>query len=202
VPLGDSSALECGHIGLIIASTAPTERQVSEGVVTDVGPFDAYWEYMLDRAIMTTAVNVGFGGGAFVSMDGVMRGVVSLNLGDLRNATMVIPVEHFQRLKDDIILHGRVRQRIPRAWLGLYPMPSPRGLVVFGVTAESPAARAGIRQGDILVRIGEHEVLERPEFYKHLWAHRAGETVALEIMRDGSVRRFTLISQDRAVFFR
>jgi S1-C subfamily serine protease len=114
---------------------------------------------------------------------------------------MVIPGEYFQRLKDEIFRHGRVRQRIPRAWLGLYPIPSPRGLVVFGVTAEGPAARAGIRQGDILLRIGEQEILERTDFYQRLWMHRAGETVALEVMRDGGVYRFTPISQDRAVFF-
>jgi S1-C subfamily serine protease len=201
VQLGDSGSLECGHMGLIVASTNPTERRVTEGIVTDLGPFDAYWEYMLERAIMTTAVNTGFGGGAFVTLDGVMRGVVSLNLGNLKNATMAIPLEHFHHLKDDIFLHGRVSQRIPRAWLGLYPMPSPRGLIIFGVTAEGPAARAGIKQGDILIRIDQHEVLERTEFYKRLWAHRAGENVALEVMRDGKVYNFTMTSQDRATFF-
>ena len=199
--LGDSSPLECGQMGLVIASTDPTERRVTEGVVTDLGPFDAYWEYMLDRAIMTTAANTGFGGGALVTLDGVMRGVVSLNLGDVKNASMVIPLEYFQRLKDDIFLHGRVTQRIPRAWLGLYPMPSPRGLVVFGATAHGPAERAGITQGDILVRIDHHEVLERAEFYKRLWTHRAGENIELEVMRDGRVYHFTLTSQDRATFF-
>lgn len=63
IQLGDSDPLECGQMGLILASTNPTERRVTEGVVTDLGPFDAYWEYMLDRAIMTTATNPGLGEG-------------------------------------------------------------------------------------------------------------------------------------------
>ncbi len=202
LPQGDSRALVPGQSGFILASTDATERAVTEGVITSLDAFDAYWEYMLDRAILTTAENPGFGGGAFVTRQGVMVGVVSLNLGSLKDWTMIIPLEPFHRIKDELFLYGRVTSRIPRAWLGIYPMPSPRGLTIFGVTPGGPAARAGVQPGDIIVSINGYEVDTRPALYQYLWQHRAGAPITLEVMREGERRTFVIHSQDRAAFFR
>lgn len=201
VSLGDSSTVSRGQAGLVVASTGPTERCVTEGIVTSLEAFDAYWEYMLERAILTTAVNRGFGGGAFVTLEGVMVGVVSLNLGGLKDWTMIIPLEHFHRIKDDLFLHGQVSDRVPRAWLGMSPMPSPRGLVVFSLTPNGPAERSGVRTGDILLSINGQEVIDRPDLYRRLWQHRAGAEITLGILRDGTARTMPIRSQDRAIFF-
>lgn len=202
VPLGDSSTLQPGQMGLILAATDTTERRVTEGFITAVTAFDAYWEYMLERALLTTAVNPGFGGGAFVTLEGVMVGVVSLNLGGLKDSTMVIPLEYFLRIREQLLVHGRVRNRIPRAWIGISLMPSPRGLLVFGVTANGPADHAGVKPGDIILSISDHEVLDRPDMYRHLWQHQAGEEVILILLREGKRHVVPVHSQDRALFFR
>jgi len=202
ITLGDSHDLSRGQMGLILASTEPTERRVSEGIVTALEAFDAYWEYMVDRAIFTTATNLGLGGGAFITLDGVMRGVVSLNLGDLRDATMVIPLEYFARIREQIMPYGRTRERPARAWLGLYPMFSPRGLLVFEVVARGPAARAGLQAGDVIVRLDGQEISSRPAFYTQLWQQPAGAQVVLDILRDGRLQTITVQSQDRWEFFR
>ena len=201
VPLSDSSGLEIGQMGLLLASTDAMERRVTEGVITGFGPFDAHWEYMLDRAILTTGDNPGFGGGAFVTLDGVMTGVVSLNLGGLKDATMVIPLDDFIRTRDDIMAHGRVRSRIPRAWIGVHPMPSPRGLIIFGVTEDGPAHTAGIKPGDIVVSLGDQEVSDRAALYQQLWQYQAGEEVVLIVLRDGRRHVLPIQSQDRAEFW-
>jgi S1-C subfamily serine protease len=201
MPLGDSRTLQRGQMGLILAATDTTERRVTAGLVTAIEAFDAYWEYMLDRAILTTAVNAGFGGGAFVTLAGVMVGVVSLNLGGLKDSTMVIPLESFLRIHEELVIYGRVHSRVPRAWVGIYPMPSPRGLVVFGVTSGGPADRAGVQPGDIILSIDDHEVLERPDLYRHLWQHQAGEEVVLILRREGMRHVIPIRSQDRAIFF-
>ena len=201
VPLGDSSGLELGQMGLLLASTDAMERRVTEGVIAGFGPFDAHWEYMLDRAILTTGDNPGFGGGAFVTLDGVLRGVVSLNLGGLKDATMVIPLDYFMRVRDEVIAHGRVRNRIPRAWIGVHPMPSPRGLIIFGVTEDGPAHMAGIKPGDIVVSLGDQEVSDRTTLYQRLWEYQAGEEVVLIVLRDGLRHVLPIQSQDRAEFW-
>ncbi len=201
IPLGDSSQLRPGQMGLLLGSTDITQRQVTEGVITAIKPFDASWEYMVDRAILTTAENPGLGGGTFVTLDGLMTGVVSLSLQGLKDATMIIPLEYFQRIRDDLFIHGRVRGRVPRAWLGMLPMPSPRGLVVFGVTENGPADTAGVRPSDIILSLNDQEVANRVELYQRLWQHRAGEEVVLAVIRKGRKHILPIISQDRAVFY-
>jgi len=199
--LGESNALAPGQTGLLIAATGSTERQVTEGVITGVEPFDAHWEYMLERAVLTTGENPGLGGGAFVTLDGVMTGIVSLNLGGLKDATMIIPVEYFLRNRDDILAHGQVRNRIARAWIGMHPMPSPRGLMVFGVIEDGPADMAGVRPGDLIVSLDDQEVSDRADLYRRLWQHQAGEDVIIMVMREGRRHVMPISSTDRAMFY-
>jgi len=201
IPLGESSELAPGQTGFLIAATDSTQRRVTEGVVTGVEPFDAYWEYMLERAVLTTGENPGLGGGAFVTLDGVMTGIVSLNLGGIKDATMIIPVEYFLRHRDDILAYGQVRNRIARAWIGLYPMPSPRGLIVFGAIEDGPADVAGIRPGDLIVSLDDQEVGDRADLYRRLWQHEAGEAVILMVMREGRRHVMPISSMDRAIFY-
>src|SRR5207249_124884 len=65
------------------AATGPRERRVAGGLVTHLGEFEAYWEYLLDRGIVTSASNPGFGGGALFTLTGRMVGIVSLNLNEI-----------------------------------------------------------------------------------------------------------------------
>ena len=201
VPVSDTSGLETGQMGLLLASTDVMERRVTEGVITGLEPFDAHWEYMVDRAILTTAENPGFGGGAFVTLGGVMTGVVSLNLGGLKDASMIIPLDYFLGVRDEVIAHGRVRNRVPRAWIGVHPMPSPRGLIIFGVTEDGPAHIAGVKPGDILVSLADQEVGDRVTLYQRLWAYQAGEEVVLIVLREGRRHVLPVQSRDRAEFW-
>jgi serine protease DegQ len=201
IPVSDSSGLETGQMGLLLASTEAMERRVTEGVITGLEPFDAHWEYMVDRAILTTAENPGFGGGAFVTLGGVMTGVVSLNLGGLKDASMIIPLDYFLGVRDEVIAHGRVRSRVPRAWIGIHPMPSPRGLIIFGLTEGGPAEMAGVKPGDIVVSLADQEVGDRATLYRRLWEYQAGEEVVLMVLREGRRHVLPIRSQDRAEFW-
>lgn len=201
IPLGEVRALQPGQMGLLIASTDLTERRVTEGIITSLGPFDAYWEYMVDHAILTTGENPGLGGGAFITLTGEMVGIVSLNLGGLKDASMVIPMDYFQRVRDDLMRYGYVTERTPRAWIGLYPMPSPRGMIVFGITPTGPADVAGVQAGDVILSLDDQEVADRVMLYQRLWQHQAGEEIVLSIMREGRKHILPVMSQDRATFY-
>ncbi len=201
IPLGESSRLAAGQQGLLIAATDETERRVTEGIITGIEPFDAYWEYMLDRAVLTTGENPGLGGGAFITLQGEMTGIVSLNLGGLKDVTMIIPIEYFTRHYDEILTHGRVLSRIPRAWIGMYPMPSPRGLIVFGVIENGPAQQAGVKPGDLIISLDDEDAANRVNLYQRLWQHQAGEDIGLTVMREGQRHVLSIASQDRAVFY-
>src|SRR2546427_495623 len=75
------------------AATGPRERRVSGGLLSYLGEFEAQWEYMLDRSLVSTASNPGFGGGPLFTVTGRMVGVVSLNLGEIVRSSLAIPGE-------------------------------------------------------------------------------------------------------------
>jgi hypothetical protein len=73
------------------------------------------------------------------------------------------------------------------AWLGTVPDFSPveRGVLLGGVTAESPGAQAGMQKGDILIHLGEHEIRDLQGFTDALAAHKPGDEVDIVVVREG-----------------
>ncbi len=200
-PLGEAAAVR-GQPVFLLASTSPTARRVRAGVLTEVGPFDATWEYMLDRALKASAPNPGFGGGALCDVQGRMLGVVSLNLAEVARASLAIPVDLFRGHRDELLRHGRVLSRPPRAWLGLFSQGGAGGLQVVAVIPGSPAARAGVREGDLLIGLAVVRLTSRREFYTELWKHRPGEPVLLSLLRGGTPKAIEVTAGDRAAFYR
>jgi S1-C subfamily serine protease len=200
--LGDSRRLAIGQDVFILASTEPKARRVGTGVVTDLGPFDAYWEYMLDSAIQTSAFNPGLGGGPLFDARGRMMGVTSLNLGQVGRFTLAIPVHLFADHREDLLRFGRVAGRRRRAWVGFYAQPTESGIQVAGVVPEAPASRSGIREGDVILAVNFREVATRPELYQEMWRHEAGEPLRFTILREGQRSTVEVMTLDRAEFYR
>ena len=201
IPVGDSRRLRAGQAAFIVASLGDENRRVSGGVVTAVEAFDAYWEYMLDRAILFTAPNPGVGGGPLVSSNGEIVGVVSLNLNEIARMSLAIPVEVYAENAEELRRFGRITSRRPRAWMGFYAQPSEEGIVVAGVVPRGPADRCGVEEGDFILAVGEQQVADRRALYRALWKHQAGERVRLTVMRRNAVKTVSVVSQDRAEFY-
>ncbi len=201
IAVGDSRRLQAGHAAFIIASVGEENRRVSGGTVTAVEPFDAYWEYMLERAILFTAPNPGVGGGPLVNRAGAMVGVVSLNLNEIARMSLAIPVEVYAEHAEEMRRHGRIVSHQPRAWVGFYAQPTEEGIVVAGVVPRGPAERCGLEEGDLIVAVDEDHVGDRPALYRALWKHRAGERVRLTVMRKSGLKTLAVVSQDRAEFY-
>jgi serine protease Do len=156
-------------------------------MVSYLGPFDAYWEYVLDRAIMTTVMSPGVGGGPMFDLRGRMVGVVSLNLNEVGRLSLAVPVENFLDHRESLLRHGRRPDRSGRAWMGLYCHTLQEHVVILGVLPGGPGERAGLRAGDVVLAIDASPVSDRGSFYRQLWSHRAGEAVGLQIFRQNQV---------------
>lgn len=200
--LGDSRHLALGQEVFVLGCAGPTVRRVGGGVITDLGPFDAYWEYMLDSAIQSSAFNPGFGGGPLFDIRGRLVGVTSLNLGQVGRFSLAIPIHLFTENRDDLLRFGRVRDRVRRAWIGFYPQPTESGIVVAGVVPEAPASRSGIQEGDVILAVNFREVATRQALYQEMWRHAAGEALRFSILRDGRRTTVEVVGQDRAEFYR
>ena len=199
---GSSEDLECGEPVFVLASTQPQERRVSGGLITYIGEFEAYWEYLLDRGIVSSAFNPGFGGGALFTLAGRMIGVVYLNLNEVARNSLAIPIEHYWANQEEFLRYGRVVSRPKRAWLGLFAYSLEDGVVVAGLVPDGPAARAGLSEGDLIVSVDQEEVSSRKGLYRSLWRHGPGEKILLEIMRDRELKRMEILSADRAGFYK
>jgi S1-C subfamily serine protease len=200
--LADSRALRKGQEVFVLGSTGATERRVSNGVVTDLGPFDAYWEYMLDSAIQSSAINPGFGGGPLFDNRGRLLGITSLSLGQVGRFSLAIPIHLFTDYRQDLLRFGQVRGRARRAWVGIYAEPAETGVVVSGVVPDGPAAHAGVQEGDVVVAVDFAEVATREEMYRHLWERSAGAVVRLAVVRKAERLVIDVPSMDRAEFYR
>jgi S1-C subfamily serine protease len=202
VPLGRSTGLNEGDKVIIVAATDQTQRMASPGFISALQPFDASWEYMLDRAILTTAMNPGFGGGPLLDTFGQMVGVLSLNLNSPKEMSLAIPIDLFHAIKDSVLTFGRVAGRRPRPWMGIYAEAVESGVAVIGLIPNGPANRAGIEVKDIILEMDHLEVAGRRELYEAMWKRRAGDELILTIQRGEDIHEVRVNSIDRAEFYR
>lgn len=199
---GASESVEPGAPVFVLASTGPQERRVAGGVVTYLGEFEAYWEYFLDRGIVSSAVNPGFGGGSLFTLAGQMIGVVSLNLNEIIRTSLAIPVECYRENETEFLRHGRVVSRPKRAWLGVFAHPLEEGVVVAGLIPNGPGEQSGLKEGDVIVSLNSQEVPTRKDLYLSLWRSGPGERITLEVLRDNVLKRVEVTSGDRADFYK
>jgi S1-C subfamily serine protease len=195
--LGDSRAVAAGaRTGTVGVDEDNDLVQVS-GAVHAVRRFSAYWEYMLDRAIIVAPASPQWGGSAVVNERGEVIGIASLRLGEPPHVNLAVPIEKFVPVKDELIASGRIASRPPRPWLGLYTVAVADGLVVSETSPVGPASRAGFRQGDRILRVNGVAVASQEEFYEQLWSRRAGDLIELAIERDQQVHIIAVPSVDR-----
>jgi len=187
---------------VLLGAMGPQERRATSGVVTYVGEFESYWEYLLDRAIISNAPNPGYGGGGIFAPSGRLAGTVSLNLSEIARSSLAIPTDFYRSHRDEMVRYGRVVSRPRRAWLGVFAQVIEEGVVVAGVVPDGPGDRGGLQEGDVIMSLNAEEVGSRRDLYMSLWRHEPGEALTLEVMRDNKMRRFEVKGGDRAHFFR
>ncbi|MBI4634811.1 MAG: serine protease [Candidatus Rokubacteria bacterium] len=194
--------LERGTPVIAVAATGTQERRVAGGLVTYIGEFEAYWEYLLERGIVSSAPNPGNGGGGLFTLTGQLCGIVYLNLAEIARSSLAIPVDFFDAHRSELLQFGRVVSRPRRAWLGVFAHALEEGVVVAGVVPDGPGDRGGLQEGDLIVSLNAEEVGTRRDLYLGLWRHEPGERLTLEVMRDNKLRRVEVTGGDRAEFFR
>jgi S1-C subfamily serine protease len=170
--------------------------------LTGVRRFSAFWEYMLDRALMLAPSMSSWGGSAALDERGRVVGIVSLRLGAAPHVSLAIPSEKFLAVKDELISAGRVVSRRPRPWLGLYTAAEDGRVLVDGFNESGPARTAGFRRGDQIVGVNGQRVATQEEFYEALWRRQAGDTIEVQVRRADRVRVIPVRSIDRHRLFR
>src|SRR5947208_4155373 len=188
LPLGASSAAEIGD-RVVVGGAGGRTRSVACQIAAKQ-EFAGYWEYLLDEAIFTYPAHPNWGGTGLISNRGELIGIGSLQLerereGKAEHVNMVIPIDLLKPILGDLRKFGRVN-RPARPWLGMYSTEIENKIVVVGIAAKGPAARAELKVGDVILGVGGGKVANQAAFYRKLWAlGPAGVDVPLTLYREG-----------------
>jgi S1-C subfamily serine protease len=200
---GDSSKAKVGDP---VVLTDGGGRAVKAQIVAKQ-EFAGYWEYLLDEAIFTAPAHESWGGAALIDADGRLLGVGSLRLqmsrrGDVVDINMSVPINYLRPILDDLLRRGRV-DKPPRPWLGAFSAETNGKVVVMNVAKGGPAAKAGLRQGDIISDVRDAEIEGLADFYRKLWAiGPAGAEVPMRVVRGGRETWLRVKSADRNEFLK
>lgn len=206
LPLGDASML-AEREAAMIASHGGGDG-VNLVYVVSRRPFIGSWEYQLDSAIFTYPAVMNWSGAALISAKGELLGIGSLIVNDAAGAgsqspgNMFVPVDLLKPILEDLITAGR-RSGPARPWLGLSTEEMRGRLLVARVSPDGPAARAGLKSGDIVIGVAGEEVNSVADLYRKVWARgAAGVEVPLKVLQGLEIRDVTLRSMDRLEYFR
>jgi S1-C subfamily serine protease len=184
----------------LLTCTRDGERKATTGHVSAVGPFEAFWEYMLDRAIMTTAINPGLAGAPLFDLDGCLLGLVSLGLASVGRYSLAIPASLYLARRE--AMEADDGPRSGRAWVGFFPQAFDGGVIITGVVDGGPADKAGVTRGDLVLSLDGTSISTLRELYTALWRKAPGETVGIQILRDSAIRVVEIAAGDRDHFYR
>lgn len=200
-PLGSSTNLMIGEWAIAIGNPygfilANTEPSVTVGVVSGTGRNLAAQSegtgVYVDMIQTDASINPGNSGGPLVNAVGEVIGVNSSIFspsGGSVGIGFAIPINRARRVAEDLLAHGVVR----RPWVGLQPQLSRNpgvsgsnaGVVVASVVPGSPADKAGIRAGDVIVRSTSRTLHNPYDWYAELLELRVGQNDSIVIRRGG-----------------
>lgn len=214
VKFGNSDLVEVGQWVLAIGYPFSLNTTVTAGIVSakarsigiiqrpgSVGGSAQSGSSAIESFIQTdAAINPGNSGGALVNTNGELVGInsaIASQTGSYAGYAFAIPVNLAKKILDDLQKYGTVKRGV----LGVsFPAPSVedqflrqkgitpgsvKGVYITGVTEDGAAAKAGLKEGDIIQRIDDIQLSSSAEFSERIARHRPGETILLSYLRNG-----------------
>jgi S1-C subfamily serine protease len=186
-----------GQFVLAIGRPSKNGIESSFGTVNSIGgPARTARGGMLEKFIKTDVVSYpGFSGGPLVNGDGTIFGINTSGFGS--GSAITIPADVAWKIAETLAKHGKIKHgylgirshtvNIPADSQKLLKRVQETGLLLVGLEEDSPAGKAGLIVGDILVSIAGEPVEHHDELFTRLGGDVVGKTVSIEILRGGKV---------------
>ncbi|MDC8759220.1 DegQ family serine endoprotease [Janthinobacterium fluminis] len=195
VPLGESKDLKVGEWVLAIGSPYGFDSTVTAGVVSAKGrslPDDSNVPFIQTDV----AVNPGNSGGPLFNVRGEVVGVNSQiysQTGGFQGLSFAIPIDLAHRIKDQIVATGKAShaklgvtvQEVNQGFADSFKLATPEGALVANVEPGSPAARAGLRPGDVVRKLNGQNIVASADLPALVGNALPGDNVTMEVWREG-----------------
>ncbi|AFZ30647.1 HtrA2 peptidase [Gloeocapsa sp. PCC 7428] len=210
VKLANSDNIVVGQWAIAIGNPLGLNNTVTQGIISatgrsgsDIGVNDK----RLDFLQTDTAINPGNSGGPLLNAQGEVVGVNTAIIGGAQGLGFAIPINTAQRIANQLISTGRVehpyigvrlieltpeiQQEINQSNLG-FKIEQEQGVLIVDVAPNSPAARAGLRPGDIITQINQVEIQNADQVQDLVEATNLGKTLQITVNRNGLPQELTL----------
>lgn len=204
--LGDSEGLRVGEWIMVVGSPLRLEQTVTVGVVSAKGRSLGVLDSSFENFIQTdAAINFGNSGGPLLNVRGEVVGIATLINFGAENIGFAVPVNILKQILPQLREHGEVQ----RGYLGIqiqdvdweiaeaFGLDEPQGVLVNSVIPDQPASDAGIGHGDIILEVDGEPVESTRFLIDYVSAKGPGESVDLEILRDGDRVELTVELTER-----
>ena len=197
--LADSSKVEVGDVVLAIGNPFGVGQTVTAGIVSATGRGGLGIEQVEDFIQTDAPINPGNSGGALVDDEGHLIGIntaiISGNSGGNQGIGFAVPINMARHDMDQILAHGKVEH----GYLGILPQDvtpalaksfnanGTNGALVGQVTPNSPAAKAGLKEGDIITEINGQPVADANQLRSKIGMMDPNSTAKLKVMRSGKM---------------
>jgi serine protease Do len=199
VPIADSDKVEVGDVVLAIGNPFGIGQTVTTGIVSATGRGGAIGLDYEDFIQTDAAINPGNSGGALVDSEGRLIGINTAILsrsGGNQGIGFAIPSNLARDVSQSLVRDGRVT----RGYLGVmiqdvnpalakeFKLKDNQGALVSDVTEKSPAEKAGLKEGDVVVEFNGKKVNDSRHLKLEVARTQPGDTVPVKVLRDGTTK--------------
>lgn len=202
IDVGDSEKSRVGQFVLAIANPFNRQPSATSGIVTSVGGSLRMWGGLaMDNAIVTDAqLNPGYSGGPLLDVSGKMIG---LNTAYVWSRGIAVPVNTVKRIVESLKSEGRIKRAylgilsntisLPREISTLPEINQDGAVIVFSVELGSPAKKAGLALGDIIVKFDGKPIASMYDLHRVLTGEVIGKETALSVLRGEKLMELVVI---------